>query len=136
VSAENIGLAQDRLRRDRLAIASFERFLAEVPATPKRVEVEGRLSALRQATRRQEERDARTAIERDRLALEAREADLRARDAEDGSIFASPWFWVVVGVVVVGAGTATAVALTTRDPGVQAPIAGTDGVVIMALGAP
>lgn len=120
------------VRRSRASSASWPR----VPTTSKRVEVEGRLAALRQATRRQDEVDARTARERDRLALEARDADLRARDAEGSSVFASPWFWVVVGVVVIGAGTATAVALTTGDPGVQQPIAGTDGVVIMALDAP
>ena len=129
----NIGLAQDRLRQDRAAIASFERFLAEVPDTTKRVEVEGRLSALRDSTRRQEEREARSAIERDQLALDARDADLRARSAGSGSVFTSPWFWLIVGVIVVGAGTATAVAVSTSDPGVQPPIPGTDGVVIMAL---
>ena len=43
----NIGVAADRLRRDDEAIAAFERYLREAPATAaKRTEVEGRLRAL------------------------------------------------------------------------------------------
>ena len=127
-----------RARRSRHWRGLFERFLAEVPDTAKRAEVEGRLAALRQATRRESEREARAAIERDQLALNARDADLRARTAEgkSGGVFASPWFWVVVGVVVVGAGTATAVAIATHDPGVQPPVVGEGGVVVIALGSP
>src|SRR5689334_23248564 len=45
----NIGLCQDRLRQDRAALSSFERFLAERPDTPHRAEVEPRIAALRAA---------------------------------------------------------------------------------------
>ncbi len=42
----NIGTCQDRLRRDADAIASFERFLSEVPDAPNRSEVEARIRIL------------------------------------------------------------------------------------------
>ena len=121
----NIGLAQDRLRRDALAIESFERFLAEVPDTTKRVEVEGRVAAIREATQRQEQQDVVARAEQERRVREA--------SRQHGSVFSSQWFWVVVGVVVAGACAATAVAVATHDPGVQDPIPGTSGVVVMAL---
>jgi tetratricopeptide (TPR) repeat protein len=138
----NIGITQDRLRRDREAIESFERFLREVPDTNKREEVEGRLEALRAAVRRAEEAEARAEQERERLAREAREAEERAARAAAGnvardaspSVFERWWFWTIVGVVVVGGVTAALVA--THDPGTEPPIPGTGGVVVMALGGP
>lgn len=45
----NIGTTQDRLRRDREALASFRQFLAEVPDHPRRPEVEARVRALETA---------------------------------------------------------------------------------------
>jgi tetratricopeptide (TPR) repeat protein len=45
----NIAQCHDRLRQDERAIEVFERYLRDVPATEHRVEVEGRLTALRAA---------------------------------------------------------------------------------------
>lgn len=44
----NVGVAADRLRRDRVALDAFERFLAEVPEHPRRRDVEARVIVLRQ----------------------------------------------------------------------------------------
>lgn len=128
---------------DREAVASFERFLAEVPDTSRREEVEGRLEALRTAVRRAERQEAQAAAERERLAREAREAEERAARAAAGgrsagaeapTVFERWWFWAIVGAVVAGGVTAALVA--THDPGTEAPIPGTGGVVVMALGGP
>lgn len=45
----NIGVAADRLRRDELALESFERFLADVPEHPRRRDVLARVEVLREA---------------------------------------------------------------------------------------
>jgi tetratricopeptide (TPR) repeat protein len=46
----NIGVASDRLRRDREALAAFEQYLEQVPAAPERAEVEARIAVLRGVT--------------------------------------------------------------------------------------
>lgn len=56
-------------------------------------------------------------------------------DSGGGSVFTKWWFWTVVGVVVVGAGVGTAIALSGGG-GTEAPIAGDDGRVISTLSAP
>jgi len=43
----NVGVSADRLRRDDVALAAFERFLREVPVHPRRREVEARVVVLR-----------------------------------------------------------------------------------------
>jgi tetratricopeptide (TPR) repeat protein len=43
----NIGVASDRLRRDREALAAFEQYLQRVPEAPERAEVEARIAVLR-----------------------------------------------------------------------------------------
>jgi hypothetical protein len=58
---------------------------------------------------------------------EARGDDAAGRgrsDADDrgGGIFASPWFWILTGVVVVGAVTATVLLATSGSP--DAPFQG------------
>jgi hypothetical protein len=47
-------------------------------------------------------------------------------------VLASPIFWTVVGVVVVGAAIGVGVALS-QDPGVADPEPGPSGIVIVAL---
>ena len=44
----NVGVAADRMRRDRVALEAFERFLEEVPDHPRRRDVEARVIVLRQ----------------------------------------------------------------------------------------
>jgi len=43
----NVGVSADRVRRDAVALAAFERFLREVPVHPRRREVEARVVVLR-----------------------------------------------------------------------------------------
>lgn len=54
----NIGTAADRLRRDRLALESFEGFLRAVPDHPRRREIEVRMAAIREALAAAESADA------------------------------------------------------------------------------
>lgn len=119
----NVGLCQDRLRQDREALASFEAFLAARPDTSHRAEVEPRITALRAALARHE-RD-----EQARAATASPVAPTPVVHHDD--VAASPWLWLAVGVAVVGA-VVLSVFFATQDPGVQAPIPGTDGT-IMAL---
>jgi hypothetical protein len=61
-------------------------------------------------------------------------ADVKAkteRDRSSGSILASPIFWIVAGVVIVGAAVATSVLLSS--PGEKMPYAGTAGTVLRGL---
>lgn len=52
--------------------------------------------------------------------------DLRAGAASAGGIEQEPWFWILIGVAVVG-GVTGAIAGATYDPGVEAPIRGDIG---------
>ena len=52
--------------------------------------------------------------------------DLRAGGGSSGGIAQEPWFWVVIGVVLVG-GAAGGIVAATYDPGVEAPIPGDIG---------
>ncbi len=49
VLLHNVGVAADRLRRDTEALEAFEQFLAQVPAHPRRRDVEARVEVLRLA---------------------------------------------------------------------------------------
>ncbi len=52
-----------------------------------------------------------------------------AQDRGGGSVFEEPWFWIVAGVVIVGAGVGIGVAATSSGPVDR----GTTGVTIRAL---
>lgn len=82
----NIGTTLDRLRRDRDAVAAFERFLAESdPTSPNRTEVEARVRVLRQAIdeedRQRAEAEAQARAHQEELARAQAEAETQAAAA-------------------------------------------------------
>lgn len=120
----NIAICHDRLRHDRLAVQNYDAFLAALPETPRREEVEARLPALREAI----------------AAEDAERARLEAATAAGGTsgggedIAASPWLWIGIGAgVLLAGGIALGVGLATYDPGTEAPLTGTGGLTIYAL---
>lgn len=130
----NIGLAQDRLRMDAEALASFEAYMAAVPNNPNQEQVNGRIAALREAEVRREAERRAFEEENRRAEQEAEEARLAAEEAERQRVLEEQrrreaeanaggpsrwWIGVIVGVVVVGAGIGIGVALANRDDGFQ-----------------
>lgn len=132
----NIGTAADRLRRDAQALEAFRAYLAAVPDAANRDEVESRIRVLEEAVAEDEARavpapeEVTAAPEPVVAAPESEPSDA----GEGGSVLEEWWFWTIVGVVVVGAGVGIGVGVASADPGTQAPLPGTGGVVFGALG--
>lgn len=126
----NMATAADRLRRDAEALDLYERFLAEMPSSPQRGEVEARIRILREAQGSEGPTPAPPAA----LTTSATESGAQrdASAASGGSILEEWWLWALLGVVVAGGVAATVVA-TTMSGGLEAPLPGTDGVVVAAL---
>jgi len=137
----NIGQAQDRLRRDEEALATFRRYLEIVEDPPYRLQVESRIRNLEESVeRRQREHEALEAAERREEELRHQEpGDSGALspsgpdrvDEDDGGILSQWWFWTIVGVVVVG-GIAIGVGAAASG-GTEEPPAGDVGGVIRTL---
>jgi tetratricopeptide (TPR) repeat protein len=102
----NVGTTADRLRRTDEAVEAFETFLAEVPESPNRREVESRIAILKQDI---EEREAREEEEARRAAEDAQRA--RSAEAEPppeyGPFEGRRFTWVALGLSAVTAGLAT-----------------------------
>lgn len=121
----NIGTTLDRMRRDREALAAFERFLAEDATSPNRSEVEARVRVLREAIEAEDARLAeqqRQQEEQQRALEEARrQAEERARlaaqqQAEDSGGGAPPVvFFSVAGATVATGIVGLAFGLRTRS---------------------
>lgn len=107
----NIGSAAERVRQDDVALAAFERYLAEVPAAPNRGAVEARIEILRAAIA---EREARPTVTTDEEAEQQPDQDEPTETEEPGESGGSsvvPWILVgagggvaVLGAVFVGLG--------------------------------
>ena len=119
----NIALCADRLRDDDAAIEAYERYLVEVPLAANRREVNDRLEALHGARTRREA--AAHAVQPAHVAQAADDAhdasvsdDGAANDATvDGpAVYATWWFWTIVGVVVVGGAVGIGVAVSGDEP--------------------
>jgi len=54
------------------------------------------------------------------------------RDDESSSVLASPWFWTVAAVVVVGAGVGVTLLVLSEDAGVEPTHGGSTGIVLSA----
>lgn len=119
----NIGQAQDRLRRDRDALASFERYLELNESPPMADQVRSRIRVLRDSI-------ARSQQERERLEEQIREGSTTNDD--DGSVAETWWFWTLLGTAVV-AGAATALLLAFVDGGVADPLPGDVAGVVRTL---
>ncbi len=129
----NVAVALDRLRRDQDALDAYERYLRTVEDTDERRTIEGRIDALHAAI---EERRAEHEHEREaQAAANARVAPDEPGTHEDdrGSVASKWWFWTIVGLAVAGGATA-AIVVATSGGGIEAPIDGDYGVVVMTLG--
>lgn len=138
----NIGQAQDRLRRDEEALATFQRYLEIVEEPLFQVQVESRIrnleaSVARRAREqealeasRQREEDLQHRSEEPTVAL-APAAPAEPVDEDDGGILSKWWFWTIVGVVVVG-GVAIGVGAAASG-GTEEPVAGDIGGVVRTL---
>jgi tetratricopeptide (TPR) repeat protein len=117
----NIGMVQERLHHDRPALEAFERYLDAVPDASNRASVEDRIRTLREEIARDD-------------AVAAALSHTAAQDERGDDVFASPIFWVIVGVVVVGAAVGIGLGVgLSQDPGTAPATPGPSGVVISAL---
>lgn len=126
----NLGLAYDRLRRDREALAAFEAYL-EADADPMRsAEVENRVRALREHLAAE---DAAQAQKAQSAAVVAPVVPTQRTDAGHAERARKRrlWIGIAAGVVAVGAGVAISV-LAARDDGDARPKPNS-GVTIEAL---
>lgn len=89
----NIGQAADRLRDDRLALASFEQFLREVPDSPQHASTRARVELLRAEIAADE---ARAAAAADAEARASSAASRPAAETSDAGPSATPG-WIVLG---------------------------------------
>ena len=125
----NIGTTLDRLRRDRDAVAAFERFLAESdPTSPNRTEVEARVRVLRQAideedrqraeaaaqARAHQEELARAQAEAETQAAAAREAQQQAA-ADRASGISPVLFYSLAGAAVALGGVGIGLGIRTKN---------------------
>jgi tetratricopeptide (TPR) repeat protein len=139
----NIGLAQDRLRQDDKALASFKAYLEQVPDSENRQEVEGRIKALEKA---RDERSAAAAAtptpqetaNQSQVADATRNGPVVTDSGPSDTASTKPltkqwWFWTGVGAVIVGG---VVVALAASSGGGQkeaGPVASRSGITIMTL---
>ena len=133
----NIGTCYDRLRRDRQALETFRRYLAEVPDAANRAEVEARVAVLEDAIG---EGGATPAPDVGPVAVEPEPSpalnlavtpDAQPRD-DDGGVLETWWFWTIVGAVVAGGVIATVLVATAGDS-TEEPLLGSTGVVSRAI---
>jgi tetratricopeptide (TPR) repeat protein len=125
----NIALCQDRLRDADAAVASYRRYIYEMPRASNRPEVERRLEALRLA---QDERALQRAREQRAAAAISPEhvADLPTEPSPSVAVYKTWWFWTIVGVAVTGAVVGIGVAAS----GDASLLEGDVGGVIFTLG--
>lgn len=118
----NIGSAAERVRQDDVALAAFERYLAEMPEAPNRPAVEARIQILRTAIA---EREAREATQQTTEA-ETQEQATESGESSDSGGSVAPWILVGAGGAVVALG-AVFVGLGYKDAGsVEDAPAGSD----------
>lgn len=79
----NIGTTLDRMRRDREALAAFERFLAEDATSPNRSEVEARVRVLRAAVEEEDRQIAERQRQQEEQQRALEEAQRRAQEQSD-----------------------------------------------------
>ena len=135
----NIALTHDRLRDDEKALASYDAYLAAVPAAENRVEVETRSAALRDALARRQQAapvgptPAETAAAAPAASPEPDQTQVASspRD-DDGGLLGKWWFWTIVGVAVAG-GVTAGIVVATRGEDDPSPLAPKSGVVVTTL---
>lgn len=136
----NVAAMAERLGDDVRTVEALEDYLEGVPDAQDRRAVERRIELLRQRVHEAEEPVVVPTPEQTARAAETSPAsaavaapDPVADEQERPRMVRRWWFWTLVGAVVVG-GAVTAGVLLSRDPGVEDPEPGTNGVVVVALG--
>jgi hypothetical protein len=131
----NVGQAQDRLRQDREALESFERYIELNVDPPYSAQVESRIRALRGSIARDEELRAAAAAATPEPTSPITEPPPTPSDSQS-PITSEWWFWAGIGggVALVALATVLVVVLTTG--GTSPPVQGDVGGVVMTLGAP
>lgn len=111
----NIALCQDRLRDDDAAVASYRRYIYEMPRASNRPEVERRLEALRLA---QDERALQRAREQRVAAAISPErvTGAEAPPVRAPAVYETWWFWTIVGVAVTGTVVGIGIAASGDTP--------------------
>ena len=125
----NVAITLDRMRRDREALAAFERYLRLQPEAPENRDVESRIRILR-AQIREHDRLEGEAARRERAATTVLLGD--DRDDRDG-VLGHPWLWATLGVLGAAAVGVLVAFLVTSRP---APEPGAEGVVLFGLRGP
>lgn len=139
----NIGQAADRARRDETALNAFRMYLQQVPDAPNAEMVRNRIASLEIAV---DNARARSLVEPSVAADASPPAPSAAMQPSAPSDGHSPsdqrtpihkqwWFWGGVGVAAVVTLVVIAVASGGSDSAGRPP-AGSDGVVVLTLGAP
>lgn len=125
----NVGATLERLQRPEEALEALRSYLEQVPDSPIRGNVEGRIIALEEAV-----------AERRELEQRAAEAEAEAEAAsqpdppppEEPGIAEQWWFWTIIGLVVVGAAVGITLGVVLSG-GRQDPLPGDEGVVVETL---
>ncbi len=94
--------------------AERARYVAVLPALGEASEVDLYVEG-RDARGRVVARDAGPLAPR---RLEVTAPDRRGRDRGGGDVTSEPWFWIVIGAVVIGAGVGIGVGVAVSDPGI------------------
>ena len=144
----NVATVAERLGEDRVALEALETYLAEEPDIQDRRAVERRVELLRDrvsAGRADDPRAAPTPAETAAagtaetpdapdLRLAGTEAEPVDGDRRDDRLVTKWWLWAIVGAVVVGGAVTAGVLLSRDDGGIEDPIPGTNGTVVIAFG--
>lgn len=124
----NMGSAADRLRRDELALEHYRAFLAAVPETPQRLDVEHRIAILEGAA----------ADDREPVVVVMGAPPTRDDTPREAPVWEQWWLWTIIAVAVVGAGVGVGVGVATSSPS-TAPLLPGDvgpGGVVLTLTTP
>ena len=101
----NIGLSEDRLRHDQLALVAFQGFLDQTgPEEPRRVEVERRVAVIQASIEEHDQLERQTAEATRAVAEASATAEDDTRDTpQHRPLRRQWWLWTTVGVVLVAA---------------------------------
>lgn len=146
----NIAQAADRLRMDASALAALRAYREQVPDADNRAQVDNRIRALEAKTGGDAAQEPPPAAATPAPAPQpqpqpvgpapgptALDASLQAdaTESDGGSVLTTWWFWTATGALLTGVVIGVALASSGGDE-TASPTTGTDGMVVVTLGAP